>query len=108
MDPWSWRAQKVDGFRIVILASARQEGDLKPWVANDHRSTPTDHATFLIDFEDWLGRLSDRRRQSAELLTQGFGTLEVAQQVGLSPGAISQARTALESNWNEFQEDRTA
>ncbi len=108
MDPWKWKAQRRDGFRIVSLATARQEGDLKAWVANDHRSTPADHAAFLIDFEDWLGRLSDRRRQSAELLAQGFGTLEVAQQVGLSPGAISQARTALERNWNEFQDDRTA
>ncbi len=108
MDPWNWRAQKVDGFRLVSLASARQEGDMKAWVANDHRSTPADHAAFLIDFEDWLGRLSDRRRQSAELLAQGFGTLEVAQQVGLSPGAISQARTALERNWKEFQADPVA
>ena len=108
MDPWNWRAQKADGFRIISLASARQEGDLKAWVANDHRATPADHAAFLIDFEDWLGRLSERRRQSAELLAQGFGTLEVAQQVGLSPGAISQARTALERNWKAFQQDPPA
>ncbi len=108
MDPWHWKAQKRDGFRIVSLASARQEGDLKAWVANDHRSTPADHAAFLIDFEDWLGRLPERRRQSAELLAQGFGTLEVAQQVGLSPGASSQARTALERNWQAFQQDTPA
>lgn len=108
MDPWNWRAQKVDGFRLVSLASARQEGDLKAWVVNDHRSTPADHAAFLIDFQDWLGRLSDRRRLSAELLSQGYGTLEVAEQVGLSPGAISQARTALERNWKAFQQDPPA
>ena len=59
MDPWNWRAQKAHGFTLVSLASARQEGDLKAWVANDHRSTPADHACFLIDFEDWLGRLSN-------------------------------------------------
>jgi DNA-directed RNA polymerase specialized sigma24 family protein len=106
MDPWHWKAQKRDGFRIVSLASARQEGDLKAWVANDHRSTPADHAAFLIDFEDWLDRLPERRRRSAELLSQGYGTAEVAQQVGVSPGAISQARTALEKSWNEFQQDR--
>ena len=108
MDPWHWKAQQRDGFRIVSLASARQEGDLKAWVASDHRSTPADHAAFLIDFQDWLGRLSERRRLSAELLAEGFGTNEVAQQVGVTPAAISQARTALERNWKEFQADPVA
>jgi hypothetical protein len=108
MDPWHWKAQRRDGFRIVSLASAREEGDLKAWVANDHQSTPADHAAFLIDFQTWLGRLSERRRRSAELLAQGFGTLEVAQQVGVSPGAISQARTALERDWKAFQQDPPA
>ena len=108
MDPWNWRAQKAHGFCLVSLASARQEGDLKAWIANDHRSTPADHAAFLIDFEDWLGRLSERRRRSAELLAQGYGTGEVAQQVGVSPAAISQARTELARNWSEFQQDPVA
>jgi DNA-directed RNA polymerase specialized sigma24 family protein len=107
MDPWNWRAQKAHGFSLVSLASARQEGDLKAWIANDHRSTPADHAAFLIDFEDWLGRLSERRRRSAELLAQGYGTGEVAQQVGVTPAAISQARTELARNWGEFQQERT-
>jgi hypothetical protein len=105
MDPWHWKAQQRDGFRIVSLASAREEGDLEAWVASDHRSTPADCAAFLIDFEDWLGRLSERHRRSAELLARGFGTVEVARQVGVSPGAISQARTALERSWKEFQQD---
>jgi hypothetical protein len=63
---------------------------------------------FLIDFKDWLGRLSERRRLSAELLSQGYGTKEVADQLGVTPGAISQARTALARNWDKFQQDRTA
>ena len=92
MDPWNWKAQKRDGFKIISMASARKDGELKAWVANDHRSTPADHAAFLIDFQEWLGRLPDRRRLSAELLSQGFGTREVAEQVGVSPGAISHAR----------------
>jgi len=60
---------------------------------------PADQAAFLIDFEDWLGRLSERRPQSAELLAQGLGTLEVAEQVGLSPGkeeAVTPAKEVLE------------
>jgi hypothetical protein len=107
IDLWNHRAQKALGLRLVSLASAQEEGELRAWVANDYRSTPADHAAFLIDFEDWLGRLSGRRRRSAELLSQGFGTLEVARHFGLSPAAITQARAALAKNWSEFQEDQT-
>ena len=106
MDFWSHRTQRVLGFRLISLASARQEGKLRSWVANDHRSTPADRAAFLIDFQDWLGRLSERRRLSAELLSQGYGTGEVASQVGVSAAAISQARTELATNWAAFQQDR--
>jgi DNA-binding NarL/FixJ family response regulator len=108
IDLWNHRAQKALGLRLVSLASAQEEGELRAWVANDYRSTPADHAAFLIDFEAWLGRLPERRRLSAEMLAQGFGTLEVAKQVGVSPGAISQSRTALEKNWKAFQQDPPA
>jgi FixJ family two-component response regulator len=108
MDLWSHRTQKALGFRLLSLALARQEGELKSWVANDHRSTPADHAAFLIDFREWLDRLPERRRQSAELLALGFGTKEVAQQVGVSPAAISQARSELARNWEAFQADPVA
>jgi hypothetical protein len=108
MDLWNHRAQRALGFRLISLAAARRQGELRSWVANNHRSTPADHAVFLIDFEDWLGRLTERRRLSAELLSQGYGTTEVAHQVGVSPGAISQARTELARNWDKFQQDRTA
>jgi hypothetical protein len=108
LDLWNHRSQKALGFRLINLSSAQREGERRAWVANDHRSTPADHAAFLIDFRTWLDQLPERRRLSAELLSQGFGTLEVAQRVGLSPGAISQARTALEQSWKSFQQDRTA
>jgi hypothetical protein len=42
------------------------------------------------------------------VLSQGYGTVEVARQVGLMPAAITQARVALAKNWGEFQQDRTA
>ena len=108
IDLWNHRAQRALGFRLISLASARRQGELRSWVAKDHRSTPADHAVFLIDFEDWLGRLSERRRLSAELLSQGYRTQEVAHQLGVSSGAISQARTELARNWDKFQQDRTA
>ena len=106
MDLWNHRTQRVLGFRLISLALARRKGKLRSWVANDHRSTPADHAVFLIDFENWLGRLSERRRLSAELLSQGYGTTEVAHKLGVTPGAISQARTELARNWDKFQQDR--
>ena len=108
LDLWNHRSQRALGFHLVSLAAAQREGNIKAWVAGDHRSTPADHAAFLIDYEDWLGRLSDRRRLSAEMLAQGYGTTEVARQLGITAGAISQARTELARNWNEFQQDRTA
>jgi hypothetical protein len=108
IDLWNHRAQRAIGLRMVSLASAQAQGKLRAWVANDHRSTPADHAAFLIDFEAWLGRLPERRRLSAEMLAQGYGTKEVALQIGVSPAAISQARTELARNWHEFQRDRTA
>jgi hypothetical protein len=108
MDLWNHRAYKTHGIRLVSLAFAQRGRELKAWVANDHRSTPADHAAFLIDFQDWLSRLSERRRLSAELLSQGYSALEVARQVGLTPSAITQARAALAKNWSEFQKDRTA
>jgi hypothetical protein len=108
MDPWHRKTQRRCGFELVSLDAAQRDGDAKAWVANDHRSTPADHAAFLIDFEDWLGRLPERRRLTAELLSQGFGTVEVARQVGLTPGAVTQARAALARNWSEFQQDQNA
>jgi hypothetical protein len=108
MDIWNHRTQRATGFKLINLAAAQRDGELRAWVASDHRSTPATHAAFLIDFQDWLGRLSERRRQSALLLAEGFGTKEVSQQLGVSPAAISQARTALEKDWIEFQADPVA
>ena len=107
-DLWQRKTQRLGGFKLVSLAAAQRDGTIRAWVASDHRSTPATHAAFLIDFHDWLGRLSERRRQSALLLAEGFGTNEVAQKVGVTPAAISQARTALERNWKEFQQDPPA
>jgi DNA-binding NarL/FixJ family response regulator len=108
MDPWHRKAQRRYGFKLVSLVVAQRDGNVKAWVANNHRSTPADHAAFLIDFQEWLGRLPERRRLSAELLCQGYGTKVVALQLGVTAGAISQARIELARNWREFQQDRKA
>ena len=107
MDLWGQHARNSLGLRLVSLASAQREGELKAWIASDRHSTPAEHAAFLIDFEDWLGRLPERRRRSAELLSQGYGTGEVARELGVTAGAISQARTELARNWDLFQQETT-
>jgi hypothetical protein len=108
MDICNHLTQRALGFKLISLAAAQRDGELRAWIAGDQRTTPADHATFLIDFREWLDGLPERRRRAAELLSRGYGTLEVSQLVGLSPGAISQARTALEKNWEAFQADPVA
>jgi hypothetical protein len=107
MDLFSRRTQKAIGFRLISLASAQQEGELKSWVANDRRSSPADSAAFLLDFEEWLGRLPERRRLSAELLAQGHRTGEVAKLLRVTAGAISQTRVELAKSWEAFQHDQS-
>jgi hypothetical protein len=105
MYPWNGRAQRARGFRIVSLVSARREGELRAWVADDRGSTPADHAAFLVDFREWLSRLTERRRRSAELLSQGYGTGKVARELGVMPAAISQDRAVLARSWGQSQRD---
>jgi hypothetical protein len=69
----------------------------------DRHWTPADEAIFRCDFTTWLAGLPQRRRITAELLAQGYGTLEVAQAVGVTPAAISQSRSWLERSWRKFE-----
>jgi DNA-directed RNA polymerase specialized sigma24 family protein len=109
MDIFHRRAQAIGSFRVDSYDSGpasltgSEPGGWKDWLAADRRITPADEACFRLDFEDWLSRLPARRRQTAELLAQGHGTLEVARRVGVTPAAVSQARAWLARNWREFQ-----
>jgi DNA-directed RNA polymerase specialized sigma24 family protein len=109
MDIFHGRAQKIGSFRVNSYDSgpATLTGSNSPaweqWLASDRRFSPADEACFRLDFEAWLSRLPARRRRTAELLAEGYGTLEVAQRVGVSPPAVSQARSWLARNWREFQ-----
>jgi DNA-binding NarL/FixJ family response regulator len=56
-------------------------------------SSVFDKVSWRLDFSRFLDTaLSDRQRQMAELLAQGFGTAEVASTCGVTPSAISQFR----------------
>ncbi len=109
MDIFHRRAQKIGSFHVDSYDSGSatltrsEPAAWKQWLAADQRFTPADEACFRLDFEDWLSRLPARRRRTAELLAEGHGTLEVARCVGVTPAAVSQARSWLARSWREFQ-----
>jgi DNA-directed RNA polymerase specialized sigma24 family protein len=109
MDIYHRRAQEVGGYRVVSYDGGADPGSCtvpsgwKEWLCADHRTSPADAAAFRVDFTAWLGDLPARRRRTAELLSEGRGTQEVAAAVGVTPAAISQTRSWLAKNWREFQ-----
>jgi hypothetical protein len=64
-------------------------------------STP-DAVSFRLDVPVFLGTLPERDRRIAMTLADGHGTTETARKFGVSPGAISQARTRLRKKYDEF------
>ncbi len=114
MDVYHPRAQAASGFRVVGLDrdADREPGPgsdaWKGWLACDNRSNPADEAAFRLDFAAWLESLPARKRCIAELLAEGHGTGEVARMLGVTPGAVSQARALLAANWRRFQGEAEA
>jgi hypothetical protein len=111
MDVHHPRAQKIGGYEVVSYDTGRSSGTesgksaWKDWVATDRHTGPADAAAFRVDFSAWLASLPGRRRMTAELLAEGHGTRDVADQVGVSPPAVSQARGWLEESWRDFQNE---
>jgi hypothetical protein len=113
MDVLHRRAQKLGGYRVISYDAIPGTGawsdslTWQEWLTADCRANPADTAAFNVDFRSWLSDLPERRQQTAELLAQGFGTFEVAQRVGVSAAAISQARLWLRRDWRRFQGELT-
>lgn len=74
-------------------------------VADSRNTDPAEAACFRIDFDRWLSELPDRHRQVALALADGSSTGEVAGQLRISPGRVSQLRRELELAWEEFQSE---
>jgi hypothetical protein len=55
-----------------------------------------------LDVPVFIGTLNERDREIAMTLADGHGTTETARKFGVSPGAISQARTRLRKKYDEF------
>lgn len=63
---------------------------------------PAELACFLIDYKEWLSRMTRKRRKLVEQLAAGARTGELARSRGCSPGRISQIRRELEKSWRDF------
>ncbi len=61
-----------------------------------------DAVAFRVDTAAFLGTLNERDRGIARDLAAGMGTGEVADKRGVTPAAISQARTRLRKRYDEF------
>ena len=109
MDIHHPRARRRCGHTIVSLDRPAGPGPgasshaWRDWQAEDNRVSPADEACFRLDFAAWLARLPGRKRRMAELLAEGHETGVVARMLGVTPGAVSQARTWLEASWRTFQ-----
>ncbi len=107
MDVYARRAQSKAGFRLCRLDPTPGSSDAgdswRDWSAANNRCTPADEACFRLDFAEWLGRLPERKRLTAELLAEGHATGEVARRLGVTPGAVSQTRAWLGASWQAFQ-----
>jgi hypothetical protein len=82
------------------------QGKWREIVVEDGRATPADVAATRIDFADWLRQLPRSKRNVAKLLATGEGTSAAAQRFRLSKARISQLRSELRANWDEFQGER--
>jgi hypothetical protein len=112
-DIWHPRAQRACGYRVVGLdrdaerESGRGSDAWREWLACDHRVGPADEAAFRVDFAVWLNSLPERKREIAELLTEGHEPGLVARIVGVSPARVSQLRHELAASWRSFQGEAT-
>ena len=108
------RAKQLGGYKVVSYDTGPAErNDFGPaswrdWVATDRRMGPADAAVFRLDFSNWLASLPERRRLTALLLSEGRGTMEVAGLVGVTPAAVSQARSYLERSWRQHVQEPAA
>ena len=101
-DVMSRYAQRRRGIRVERLDRFDAEEGWKEVFVEDRASTPAELAASRIDFADWLGRLSAKRRKIAATLATGETTLHAARKFRLTPGRISQLRREFHQDWNSF------
>ena len=75
-------------------------------LVEDSSSTPADIVAIRLDFQSWLGALSQKHRHIAEVLSTGETTQAVAKLFKVTAARISQLRSQLKAGWNDFQSER--
>jgi len=110
MDIHHPKARLATGLRVLPFEEldGLPPGGWQDWLASNDHYGPADEAIFRVDFATWLASLSERKRRAAELLAEGLGTGEVALHLGVTPGAISQAKEWLSHSWRQFQAEADA
>jgi hypothetical protein len=107
LDLLDYRSRRRTGVEVFPLGrragTAPAPDAWRAWLAEDNRVSPADEACFRIDFAVWLDGLPARKRAVALLLAEGNTTGAVARALGVTPGAVSQARAWLEASWAAFQ-----
>lgn len=91
------------GVQVERLDRYHRDEGWKEALIQDKHAGPAEIAAARIDIGEWFGTLSSRDQQIASQLALGCRTGEVAKQFGLSPGRISQKRTAYRESWRTFQ-----
>ena len=91
------------GITIERLDRCRRDGEgWREIVVEDKTAGPAEIAATRIDFGDWLGLLSSRKREIAETLATGESTGKTARRFGLSDARVSQLRRELMDSWQTF------
>ncbi len=102
-----YRASKRAGVQIMRInqraGSVVNEGPWHEFLLSDGRVDPATQAAFRIDLPAWLATLSQRKREMALLLAEGYETGSAARELGVTPAAVSISRAALADSWAQFQ-----
>ncbi len=102
-DVYSRRGKQDSGGRLLHLESpGDREGEWREALVDNRRSPIPAQVAFRLDFPRWLAQLHPRDRLVAERLSLNCSTREVAQELQVSPGRISQLRHELAESWYAF------
>jgi hypothetical protein len=104
MSPYCQRRKNIAVERLDHFD--HEENAWQEAVIQDTRSTPVpDIVSFRIDFDEWLGRMSQQKRRLAKVLALGHRTNEVAKRFQLSAGRVAQLRKEFAESWEIFQRE---
>lgn len=98
------------GHRVLSLHSTDSHSG-SAWLdvlPDSSDADPAEIACTRIDFETWLGGLPARLRFVVERLADGERPGEIARQLGITPGGLSQLRFELWKQWAIFNGQATA